>query len=404
MYNHKAKIWTKDFINISLTQFIVFIGFYTLLTTLPLYVLNDLGGSEAESGLVVTIMLIAAIAMRPISGNLLDKFGKKKTLLWSTGLFTGTMFFYFFIDSFVGLMFLRFIHGLSFGVVTTAASAIAADIVPNERKGAGLGYFAMATNIAMVVGPFIGLTLIQFISYKVLFVLISIIAVVGVICAMQVNIPQEIYKSRDQKDKKLTLDALIEVKALSIAAISLLVGLAYSSILSYVSVFADANGLSHVANYFFVVFAAVMIIARPSFGQLFDVKGPKYVIIPSLVIFSVGLVMLSYVESAWMFLITAGIIGLGSGSLLPSFQTMCIQAGSPGRSGHATATFYIFWDIGIATGSYVLGMIVARYNFHVMYITCAVLLIVVLALFMIQQTQHGRRIKVEQSAATQNLQ
>src|SRR5690606_8202262 len=236
-------------------QFIIFIGFYTLLTTLPIYVLKELGGTEAEGGLVVTVMLIAAIIMRPISGGLIEKVGKKRTLMWSTGLFTGTMFFYFMVDSFMGLMILRFLHGLSFGVLTTVVSAIAADVVPNERKGAGLGYFAMATNIAMVVGPFLGLTLIQFISFKSLFILISFIILISVVCAIQVKVPKVVFPAPKETKKKFTINNLIEVKALPIAFISLFVGISYSSILSYVSVFAEANNLASVASYFFVVFA-----------------------------------------------------------------------------------------------------------------------------------------------------
>lgn len=396
MAEHKSKIWTKDFVNISLTQFIVFIGFYTLLTTLPIYVIQELNGTEAEGGLLVTIMLIAAIIMRPISGSIIEKLGKKKTLMWSAMLFTATMFFYFIMDSFSGLLTLRFVHGLSFGVLTTVASAIAADVVPDERKGAGLGYFAMATNIAMVVGPFLGLTLIQLISFKLLFVLLSIIMLVSLVCALQVKVPEVEKQVLEVKKKKFSIHSLIEVKALPIAMISLFVGIAYSSILSYVSVYANTNDLEHVASYFFVVFAIVMILARPSLGQLFDVKGPKYVIIPCLIIFSGGLVMLGLSSSPWMFLVAAGVIGLGSGSLLPSFQTMCIQAGGPGRSGHATATFYIFWDIGIATGSYVLGMIVAKFNFQVLYLVCAILLLFVLGLFLFQQARQRKNMTPKQ--------
>ena len=131
---NEQKIWTKDFISISLVQFIIFIGFYTLLTTLPIYVIKDLNGSEAQGGLVVTIMLFSAIIMRPISGLIIDKLGKKSTLLWSTGLYAGTMLFYFLIDNFIVLMVIRFLHGLSFGVLTTIASAIAADVVPKKEK------------------------------------------------------------------------------------------------------------------------------------------------------------------------------------------------------------------------------------------------------------------------------
>ena len=75
------RIWTKSFISLSLIQLFIFIVFYALLTTLPLYVIHDLGGSNASAGLVVTVMLVAAIVIRPFSAKLLDIFGKKKMLI-----------------------------------------------------------------------------------------------------------------------------------------------------------------------------------------------------------------------------------------------------------------------------------------------------------------------------------
>ena len=82
---------------------------------------------------------------------------------------------------------------------------------------------------------------------------------------------------------------------------------------------------------------------------------------------------------------------------------MCIIAGGPGRSGYATATFYTFWDIGIATGSYVLGLIVSIFNFQVLYISCAVILIIALALFIIQQSSEEKKLNVKKTATTENI-
>ncbi|WP_226035559.1 MFS transporter [Aquibacillus saliphilus] len=386
MTKERRPIWTKSFINVSLTHFMVFVAFYTLLTTLPIYVINHLGGTEAEGGLLVTFMLLAAIIMRPFSGKILEKVGKKKGLIWSIVLFTVTMFFYIWIDDFIPLLILRFFHGLSFGVLTTATGTIAADIVPDERRGEGLGYFAMSMNIAVVIGPFIGLTLLQVVSFQMLFTLLSIIMIGGVICSLLVHVPQSSEKEIAIRGKKFSIHDLFELRAFPIAAISGLVGIAYSSVLSYISVYAGSIGLSAVASYFFVVFAVVMIASRPYLGQLFDLKGAKYVILPCLLIFAIGLVTLSFTDSTWMLLLSAGIIGLGCGSLLPSFQTMAIQSAPRHRSGHATATFFTFYDSGIAIGSYVLGLIIAFYSFQTLYIICATLLLVVFGLFILQQS------------------
>src|SRR5699024_8268224 len=146
-------MWTTNVVSISLTQILVFTAFYALLTTLPIYVIIQLGESQPNAGLVVTSMLIAAILFILFSAKILDILVKKKRLIISLILFTVTNLFYTCMNAFIPLLVLRFIHGISFGVVSTATPAIAAEIIPKSRKGAGMGYFAMAMNLAIVAGP-----------------------------------------------------------------------------------------------------------------------------------------------------------------------------------------------------------------------------------------------------------
>src|SRR5699024_4147981 len=134
------QIWTESFISISFTQLLVFTVFYSLLTTLPIYITSHLGESQSIAGLAVTFMLISAIMIRPFSGKILDVVGKKKTLILSIILFAVTTFFYLWMNQLVSLLILRFIHGISFGILTTATASIAADIIPKSRRGAGMGY------------------------------------------------------------------------------------------------------------------------------------------------------------------------------------------------------------------------------------------------------------------------
>ncbi|WP_158701749.1 MFS transporter [Lentibacillus sp. Marseille-P4043] len=386
MSNNQQPIWTRSFISISVTQFMVFLVFYALLTTLPIYVIDNMGGSEAEGGLVVTVMLIAAIIVRPFSAKLLDKLGKKKGLIISVAIFTATSFLYIWTDQFISLLLLRFFHGLSFGVISTATGAIAADVIPPSRRGEGLGYFAMAMNLAVVAGPFIGLSLLQFITFQMLFVILSVLMISGVICSILVHVPAtDAVNNSETVKHKFTLHDLIELKAIPIALISSLASLAYASVLSFISVYADSIGLSAAASYFFLVFAIVMIASRPYFGKAFDLRGPSFVILPCLFIFAIGLVMLSFTDNAWMLLISAGLTGLGYGTILPSFQTMAIQAAPNHRSSHATATFFMFYDSGIAVGSFVWGFVVAAFGFEKLYILCAVVVLVAVGLFSLHQ-------------------
>ena len=71
------------------------------------------------------------------------------------------MLLYFPVNSLSLLLLIRFIHGFSFGIATTATGTIAADIIPAVRRGEGMGYFATSTNLAMAIGPFLGLMIAQ---------------------------------------------------------------------------------------------------------------------------------------------------------------------------------------------------------------------------------------------------
>ena len=154
----EAKIWTGPFFVALINNFFLFIVYYALVTILPVYIISELNGTEGQAGLTLTLFMMSAIIMRPFSGKIIEMFGKRKTLLISQFFFCLSSILYIFIDSLTLLLALRLFHGIWFSIVTTVLIAIANDMIPESRKGAGLGYFAMAMNLGVVFGPFIALT------------------------------------------------------------------------------------------------------------------------------------------------------------------------------------------------------------------------------------------------------
>ena len=272
--------------------------------------------------------------------------------------------------------------------MTTATSSIAADIIPEARRGAGMGYFAMAMNMAVVAGPLIGLTLLQFITFKQFFLILSIFMIISLVFSLLVNVKEPKVKSSPRL--ALKLNDMIEPKALPIAIISGLVGIGYASVLSFVPVFAEENGLETTASYFFLIYAIMMIISRPTLGRLFDEKGAKVVLVPSLIAFAIGLTILGLTSGSIMLLLAAAIIGLGYGSLLPGFQTLAVQSTANHRSGHAMSTFFIFYDLGIASGASIWGLVIAGAGFSSMYFSGAILMIVTTAILYLQLTKQNK--------------
>jgi len=114
-----------------------------------------------------------------------------------------------------------------------------------------------------------------------------------------------------------------------------------------------------------------MMSIRPFTGRLYDIKGPNIIIYPSIILFIIGLILLSQIETLTGLMISAIFIGMGFGSLQPCLQTLAIQRSPRYRIGHTTSTFFTLYDTGIALGAVLLGYVVALYGYTVMYLLCA---------------------------------
>lgn len=394
----KQPLWTKDFLSISVTSFFLFMGFYVLLTTLPLYILDDLKGDETQVGLIISVFLIAAVISRPFTGKWIDEVGRRKILLASLIVFAVSSLLYFWADSMPALLALRFLHGAGFGMATTATGAIVADIVPNERRGEGLGYYAMFMNLAMVIGPFAGLTIVQYASFTWIFALCTVLSFIAIVLGAFVKIPQKAESS--VKHPKFTLSSLFEMNAVPVAISAGILAFAYSGILSFISVYAKELDLLEAASFFFVVYAAFIIISRPFTGRWFDTYGENKVIYPAIILFAAGLFLLSQANSTFVFLLSGAIIGLGYGTIVPSLQTVAIKQADPAKRGLATSTFFTLFDTGIGLGSYVLGILAVKTGFASLYFMLAgVALLGLLVYYLL----HGKKTEPKRIHSEANL-
>jgi len=59
---------------------------------------------------------------------------------------------------------MRIIQGVGWGFSTTASGTIATDLIPPRRRGEGMGFFGLSGNVALAMGPTLGLALAAAIS------------------------------------------------------------------------------------------------------------------------------------------------------------------------------------------------------------------------------------------------
>jgi len=385
---NENKLWSKDFIIVSAINFLLTLVFYLLIVIIGVYAVEEYQASTSQAGLVTGIFIVGSLIGRLFIGRSINSIGLKKTLFIGLIFYIISTSLYFIHIGITFLIITRFLHGIALGIAGTATGTIVAQIIPNTRKGEGIGYFSMSATLATAIGPFIGLLLTQHTSTEVVFSLCLALGVFSIITALFVKIPTHIASQKTTVTKRISLSQFIEPKAIPIGIIVLLISLGYASVLSFISFYAIEIDLVAAASYFFFVYSLAVLVSRPFTGRLMDVKGANYVMYPAFIIFTVGLVLLGFSNNSVLLLVSGALIGLGFGNMQSCTQAIAIKLTSPERMGLATSTFFIFLDAGLGFGPYLLGLILPYTNYRNLYIGLGILVLVTTALYFLL---HGKK-------------
>lgn len=387
----QEKLWSPEFLGFGLSNSMFFISQYVLVAVLPIVVTSDFKGSAIDAGMAMTYFQIGTLLCRPIAGEIIDSFNKRKVIFISTLLFFLVMALFNVADSMQFLFDLRLLHGAIFALGTTVTAAVAVMVLPKTRKGEGVNVFAVFSNVAMVIGPAIGLLLVTSYGASTTYIFLSIIAGLTFILANKSKLIDEYALPRHKEKKSWTLSRFIELRSLPWAILTIFVGFAYAGVLVFVPIMMNNMGAGGEASYFFGLYALAIIISRPIMGKLFEKKGSDFILYPSLIIFLGGMYLLSQAITPMAILLAAPILGLGYGGVQPAFQALAVTAAPMERAGTSNSTFFLSMDIAVGLGSVILSIIADRFGFNRMYEINTVVVFILLVLYHFIGRPYGKR-------------
>jgi len=397
----KPKLWTKDFITISLANFFIFLTFYLLMVTVAVYTMDHFHASQSMAGLAASIFVLGAVLVRPIAGKTISNIGHKKMLLISLVLFLLASISYQQVSSISMLFLVRFIHGIAFGIATTATGSIAAEIIPNERRGEGTGYFSMSMNLAMAFGPFIGLIIMQHFNDSTIFIAATVFSIIAILTALLSHVPKIPHHLQQHEGKTgLKFSDFFEKTAIPISLLIGFAGFIYSSILTFLTSFAQEIDLVTAASFFFVMYAVFLLASRPFTGVWFDKYGDNFIMYPSIVLFACGYLLLSLAQVSIMLLAAGALIGIGFGTFQSSTQAIAVKKAPHHRISLATSTYFTFYDLGIGVGPFLLGFVIPFTGFRGLYLAMAILAFICLFLYYFLHGKHVAKNEDVENKAT----
>ena len=400
MIMSKDRLVTPSYCFILAANFLLYFGFWLLMPVLPFYLEEEFHASHATIGIILSCYAISALCIRPFSGYFLDTFARKTLYMAAYFIFFAAFAGYIVAGTLTFFIFLRIVHGLSFGMVTVGGNTLVIDIMPSSRRGEGLGYYGLSNNLAMSIGPMLGLFLHSSgASYTTIFGCGLGACALGILSASFVHTS---YRP-PVKHEPISLDRFILIKGIPAGLSLLLLSIPYGMTTNYVAMYAKEIGITAETGWFFTFMAVGMAVSRMFSGKLVD-RG----MIPQVISAGLYLVCFCYfclTGCGWFFpyapsLTTYGfflislLLGIGFGTMFPAYNTLFVNLAPNSQRGTATSTYLTSWDIGLGVGMLAGGFISEIASFRNAYLFGSCLTIISLVYFKTKVSDHFLRNKL----------
>ena len=337
-------------------NFTLFFAFYILTPLLPLYLSEHFGATKDVIGLVLSGYTITALMIRPLSGYLVDSFPRKMVLMASFGAFA--IFFAGYLAASTLLLFtiVRTLHGAPFGTLTTANATVAIDVLPSSRRTEGIGYYGLSNNLAMALGPTIGIMIYQLTnSFEFIFLLALIVAFAGLITDATVKLPmKEIVRNK----QKLSLDRFFLIRGWLLGLNMVAFGFSFGVLSNYLAIYGkEVMGITGGTGTYFMLCSVGLMLSRLQGSKALREGRVTFNAGSGMVISLIGYTLFILVPNDIGYYGSALLIGLGNGHMWPAFQNMTINVAGNNQRGTANSTILISWDIGMGLGILLGGVI-----------------------------------------------
>lgn len=369
-----TKPWLKDFTLTWISRFSVFLAHHVSRPLIPLYLIT-FGASSTVIGAVMAVFTLTATVMRVPIGMFIDRIGRRPFLLYGVGFFAAGNFGYLWAPSIAFMIPCRLLHGLGWSGCTTAVTTIAADIVPQSRRGEMMGYAGMASSLAGALGPIIGFALFHRFDYPGVFLGAGALLLLAFGAALPLAEPLRVRSTRPKSERWYQTVAVKETLHPAVAVAFLSFG--HGGILTFLPIHALKLELAN-PGIWFAVYAVCILLSRPVAGPISDRVSRRAVILPGLILNIAGILLLAMATSPAWLMFAAIIGGFGTGAAQPALMTLAVDQSAAERRGQSLAQFQLFYDLGIGMGSLSLGALLdlVDQNFSIMYLATAVVALI----------------------------
>lgn len=348
--------------------FICYVSIGLPLAVLPPFVHLRMGYSAVLAGLAISIQYIATLASRPWAGRISDHLGAKVSVLWGMACCTGSGAFL------VGAALLHNIHWLSFAVLivsrlvlgigeslgSTGSTLWGITAAGQEHTAKVIGLNGISTYGGMALAAPLGVILDAQWGLASIGLLTILVGAVSFAVAWRKDpVPVE-------PGEHLPFAHVLGRVAPHGMGLALS-GVSYSVLATFVTLF-YAHQHWNGAALCLTAFGLAFMAARVLFIRTINYFGGYPVALASLVVDSVGMVLLWQARSPWMALAGAAIGGLGLSLVFPAIGVEAVKRVPDYNRGTALGVYTAFSDVSFFLVGPIAGAIIGYFGYSSVFL------------------------------------
>ncbi len=342
--------WIRSLVRLGLAAFTFFVAFGSLLPVFPLWA-ERLGGSLTHVGIATTFATGVGLVMaRPLAARLME--GRRRVPVLALGaLVTAVASLGFpFLPRFDALLGLRWLQGVGFGLLGTAALSAVTDLAPAERRAQVLGYYGAGNAVSLLVGPAAGAWVAQRYGLEAPFFLCAALCLVSVVFLPGIQEPPKALVRGAARLLEVWRGPLRVLVCAHFFALLL-----HGVVIAFLPLRLKGHAGWMSVEAFFAIDAVVTIGLRLGMGHRFDRLGRAPFLLMGLACFAGTGLILSVAGGDLAFAMAAVLYGLGFGAYLPAAAALVGDLVPETQRARGFAIYLLAFDISVACGGAAFG-------------------------------------------------
>ncbi|HEU4493092.1 MAG TPA: MFS transporter [Rubrobacteraceae bacterium] len=353
-------------------SFCTMVGFYLLLSVVPLYAAKA-GGGSSGAGLATALFMLSTVLAQLGMLHVLARFGYRAVLVVGLLLLGLPAFLYGPLGEVPAILAVTLVRGAGFGAAIVALAALVTELAPPGRRGEALGLYGVALTFPTAFCGALGLWIVDRSGFILVFVIGAIAPLLAAFAALGISSPD-----RSEERGGAGLRTLFERPEL------LRIFLLFTSCTAVSGVVVTFLPLSAPGPGFFSAATALLLLGlfatlfRWWAGRFGDRRDPRILLAPGLLCAAFGMAALSL--EGFALLGGALLFGAGFGMLQNTTLLLTMQRVPKAEYGLGSTLWNLAFDAGTGAGAFVFGFVVGTAGYFWTYVLCALLLVATISL------------------------